>query len=264
SYEFSLLAPRAARSGAVHPVHSVDRFLPDGYCYVVIDLTETPKFIYDNHSLKEIQSCRRVWFSGIRENYITIPSGRESEMFIIYFQKGRAHPFVEIPMYELTDTVVDGELVLSSHILDLRDLLLETPDIQQRFTKAASFLLQTFAGKLKMDPMVDYAVQQILRQPHALTIQHLSSEVGYSQKHLIKRFKDLVGITPKSLLKITRFQQTIAELDKQQYSGWSHMALDCGYFDQAHFIHDFKNISGFTPGQYLAMQRDFTNYVAVG
>lgn len=66
-----------------NPVHTVDRFLPDGYVNVVIDLTDYPKFIYDNHTLKEIQSCRNVWFSGIRNQFITIPSGRDSEMFIM-------------------------------------------------------------------------------------------------------------------------------------------------------------------------------------
>ncbi|HAQ38379.1 MAG TPA: hypothetical protein DCQ58_07715, partial [Saprospirales bacterium] len=65
-----------------NPEHTVDRFLPDGYTYIVFDLTDHPKYIYDNQTLKEIQSCRNVWFSGIREKFITIPSGRDSEMFI--------------------------------------------------------------------------------------------------------------------------------------------------------------------------------------
>ena len=107
-----------------NPAHSVDRFLPDGNINVVIDLTDYPKFIYDNHTLKEIQSCKNVWFSGIRNKFITIPSGRDSEMFIINFHKGKAYPFVEMPLYELTDCVVDGELVLTNEILNIRERLL--------------------------------------------------------------------------------------------------------------------------------------------
>ena len=71
-----------------NPVHSVDRLLPDGNINVVIDLTDYPKYIYDNDTLKEIQACKNVWFSGIRNHYITIPSGKDSEMFIINFVKG--------------------------------------------------------------------------------------------------------------------------------------------------------------------------------
>ena len=100
-----------------HPVHTVDRFLPDGHVNIVIDLTDYPKYIYDNDSLKEIQACRHVWFSGIRNKFITIPSGKDSEMFIINFHRGKAYPFVQMPLHELTDSVVDGDLVLTYEIM---------------------------------------------------------------------------------------------------------------------------------------------------
>lgn len=116
-----------------NPDHTVDRFLPDGNINVVFDLTDYPKFIYDNNTLKEIQACKNVWFSGIRNNYITIPSGRDSEMFIINFHKGRAYPFVEMPLNQLTDFVVDGNLVMTNEILNMRETLLSLVFIQQKF-----------------------------------------------------------------------------------------------------------------------------------
>ena len=128
-----------------NPVHSVDRFLPDGNVNIVIDLTDYPKYIYDNNTLKEIQSCRHVWFSGIRNKYITIPSGKDSEMFVINFHKGMAYPFVHVPLYELTDSVVDGDLVLSTEIMDMRSMLLEAPTPAGKFTVAEKYLLRRFS-----------------------------------------------------------------------------------------------------------------------
>jgi len=247
-----------------NPDHSVDRFLPDGYTYVVFDLTDYPKFIYDNHSLKEIQSCRNVWFSGIREKYITIPSGRDSEMFIIYFQKGKAYPFVEMPMNELTDFVVDGELVMSNEILNMREKLLECLTVQQKFLYAEEYLTKAFSRKLLTNPFVDYSINQILQNPNQLSINHLSEKVGYSQKHLIKIFKEHVGVTPKVFLKIIRFQKALREIETHKTVNWASIAFESGYYDQAHFINDFKEFSGFTPNQYLKMQSDFANYIAVG
>ncbi|MFN8256324.1 MAG: AraC family transcriptional regulator [Bacteroidales bacterium] len=247
-----------------NPEHSVDRFLPDGYTYVVFDLTDYPKYIYDNNSLKEIQSCRNVWFSGIREKYITIPSGRDSEMFIIYFQKGKAYPFVEMPMNELTDFVVDGELVMSNEILNMRETLLECSTAQQKFQFAEKYLTKSFAGKLVLNPFIDYSVNLILKNPHQLSISHLSGKVGYSQKHFIKIFRENVGLTPKSFLKIIRFQKAIREIEAKKFADWTEIAFESGYYDQAHFINDFKAFSGFTPNQYLKMQSEFTNYIAVG
>lgn len=185
-------------------------------------------------------------------------------MFIIYFQKGKAYPFVEMPMNELTDFVVDGELVMSNEILNMRQSLLECLTIQQKFAYAEDYLIKVFSNRLIANPFVNYSVNLILKTPHQLSINRLSEKVGYSQKHLIKIFKEHVGVTPKEFLKIIRFQKAIQEIEDNSTANWTSVAFECGYYDQAHFINDFKEFSGFTPSQYLKMQRDFTNYVAVG
>lgn len=247
-----------------NPVHSVDRFLPDGNINVVIDLTDYPKFIYDNHTLKEIQACKKVWFSGIRNRYITIPSGRDCEMFIINFHKGKAYPFTEIPMYELTDYVVDGELVMQSQILNMREDLLEIINIRDKFLYAEKHIMKVFGNRLDLNPFVEFAVNRIIQNPDQSSISAISKKVGYSQKHLIKIFKEHVGMAPKSFLKIIRFQKAITEIEKNKTANWASIALESGYYDQAHFINDFKDFSGFTPGEFIRMKSDFTNYVAVG
>ena len=247
-----------------NPDHTVDRFLPDGNVNVVFDLTDYPKFIYDNNTLKEIQACKNVWFSGIRNNYITIPSGRDSEMFIINFHKGRAYPFVEMPLNQLTDYVVDGNLVMTNEILNMRETLLSLVFIQQKFLFAENHLLKMFGHKLVVNPFVDYAVNQILHMPNQMSIDRISKKVGYSQKHLIKIFKEHVGLTPKSFLKIIRFQKAIQEIEQNKTANWASIAFDSGYYDQAHFINDFKSFSGFTPTQYLKTNSEYSNYIAIG
>jgi AraC-like DNA-binding protein len=247
-----------------NPVHSVDRFLPDGNVNIVIDLTDYPKYIYDNETLKEIQTCRNVWFSGIRNRYITIPSGRDSEMFVINFHKGRSYPFVQIPLHELTDSVVDGDLVLTNEIMDLREMILGAAFIPQKFSVVENFLLRKFRNKLIVNPFIEFAVNKITASPNQMSIEQISNKVGYSQKHLIKLFKDNVGLTPKGFLKIIRFQKAIEEIDAAKEINWAGIAYESGYYDQAHFINDFKNFSGFTPQQYLQKQYEHLNYIAVG
>lgn len=246
-----------------NPVHSIDRFLPDGNINVVIDLTDYPKFIYDNHTLKEIQACRNVWFSGIRSRYITIPSGRDSEMFIINFQKGKAYPFVEMPIHELTDYVIDGELVLTNEILNIREKLLGIAEIDQKFVFAEKVLTYIFRQKFRTNRFVDFAVDKILRHPGKEALTEIYQNCGYTQKHLISIFKEKVGLTPNAFLKVIRFQKAINLIGKHKLPDWSSVAYDCGYYDQSHFIHDFKKFSGFTPQIYAQQQSEFTNYVAV-
>lgn len=247
-----------------NPVHSIDRFLPDGNINLVIDLTDYPKFIYDNYTLQEKQACNKVWFSGIRNNFITIPSGRDSEMFIVNFHKGKAYPFTGMPVHELTDHVIDGELVMSKEILGLREVLLSLPAIGQKFKYAEKYLIRAFGSRLHTNPFVDYAVNQIVLHPHLAVIEHIAGKVGYSHKHLIKIFREHVGITPKSFLKVMRFQNAIEETERTKTANWTRIAYESGYYDQAHFIHDFKIFSGFTPTAYLERKSEFLNYVAVG
>ena len=247
-----------------NPVHSVDRFLPDGNVNIVIDLTDYPKHIYDNETLKEIQSCRNVWFSGIRNNYITIPSGRDTEMFVINFRKAKAYPFVQMPLNELTDNVVDGDLVLTTEIMDLREMILEVDLITQKFRTVENFLFRKFHTKLILNPFIEFAVNKIIESPNQMTIQQISTKVGYSQKHLIKLFKDNVGLTPKGFLKIIRFQKAINEISTVKTPKWTDISYESGYYDQAHFINDFKAFSGFTPNEYLQKQYDHLNYIPVG
>lgn len=246
------------------PQHSIDRFLPDGNVNIVIDLTDYPKFIYDNHTLKEIQSCKNVWFSGIRNNFITIPSGRDNEMFIINFLKGRAYPFVEMPMHELTDYVVDGELVMTREILNLRERLLAAVSVGNKFQYAEQYLMKIFGPKLMVNPFIEYSVNHLLNSPTGMTLEQLALKVGFSQKHFIKIFKEHVGLTPKGFLKVMRFQKAIQEIELSREVNWNTIAYESGYYDQAHFSNDFKAFSGFTPQQYLNTRSDFTNYVALG
>lgn len=247
-----------------NPVHSIDRFLPDGYINIVISLSDAPQYIYDNETLKEIQACRNVWFSGIRNNYITIPSGKESEMFIINFHRGKAYPFVQMPLHELTDCVVDGDLVLSHEIMDLREMIQDAPHIVQKFHKTEKFLLKKFASRLIVNPFIDYAVNKIVQSPNQLSIEQIANKVGYSQKHLIQLFKEKVGLPPKGFLKIMRFQKAMQDISTMPVPDWKDIAFESGYYDQAHFINDFKAFSGFTPNQYLSKQSEYLNYVAVG
>jgi AraC-like DNA-binding protein len=77
-------------------------------------------------------------------------------------------------------------------------------------------------------------------------------------------FKQHVGITPKAFMKIMRFQKAVMEIERCRSVNWAGVAYESGYYDQAHFIHDFRQFSGFTPAQYAEMKKDFTNYVPIG
>jgi len=246
------------------PGHSIDRFLPDGNTEIIIDFDERPQYIYDNQTLKEKQACHRVWASGVRTEFITIPSGKHAAMFIISFRKGMAYPFFPLPMNEMADRVVDADLLWGDDFGFLREQLRETSEIKLKFDTAESFLLGTFRRRLAVNPAVEYALAEIIRQPDQINFARLNQSIGYSQKHFIDMFKQQVGIAPKAYLKIIRFQKAISEIEECKEVNWTIISQDSGFYDQAHFINDFKFFSGFTPNEYVRRKNDILNYVPVG
>lgn len=244
--------------------HNVDRFLPNGDTEILIDLYDRPQFIYDNQSLKEIQACNRVWASGLRTEPITIPSGNDSEMVVISFKKGRAAPFFPFPMHEITDSVVDADLIWGSALGSLREQLIATAAPEDKFRIVEDFLLNEFRSTLAVDKCVLFAVEQMRSSPDDLNIAVMNNRIGYSQKHFIDMFKRAVGITPKAYLKIMRFQKAVQTIDSSDDHDWGQIALECGFYDQSHFINDFKHFSGFTPEQFSAISTNYQNYIPVG
>lgn len=248
----------------VQHLHKVDRFLPNGDTEILIDFHDAPQFVYDNDTLKEIQACNHVWASGLRTEPITIPSGTDAAMMVIAFKKGKAAPFFPFPMNEIADSVVDADLVWDSDFGRLREKLLGTKDLDQRFTMVEDFLINKFLGQLDMNPCVAFAVTEMTNNPDQIRIAAMNHRIGYSQKHFTEMFRKQVGVTPKSYLKIMRFQKAIRTIDLSQSPDWGRISQDCGFYDQAHFINDFKHFSGFTPAKYAEIQTNYQNYIPVG
>jgi AraC-like DNA-binding protein len=247
--------------GVQHP-HKIDRFLPNGDVEILIDFHDAPQYIYDNNTLTEIQACNRVWASGFRTEPITIPSGHDATMMVIAFKKGKAAPFFPFPMNEIANSVVDADLVWGTDFAALRGHLIETRDIDRRFAIVEDFLIGEFQSQLAINPCVAFAVGEMTKNPDHISIARMNNRIGYSQKHFTEMFRRSVGVTPKSYLKIMRFQKAVELIATIHEIDWVQISHDCGFYDQAHFINDFKHFSGFTPTKYAEIQTNYQNYIA--
>ncbi|MBP6003817.1 MAG: helix-turn-helix transcriptional regulator [Pyrinomonadaceae bacterium] len=248
----------------VNFAHNFDRFLPNGDTEILIDFQDSPQFIYDNTSLKEIQACHRLWASGLRTEPITIPAGNKSEMMVISFKKGMAASFFPFPMNEIADSVVDADLVWGTDFGSLRERLLATSNISFRFQIVEDFLIKEFRSQLVVNPCVGYAIGEMAERPDEVNIARMNDKIGYSRKHFAEMFRRQVGVTPKSYLKIMRFQKAVKTIDSAIDIDWRQISLECGFYDQSHFINDFKHFSGFTPEQYAKIHTNYQNYIPVG
>jgi AraC-like DNA-binding protein len=90
-----------------------------------------------------------------------------------------------------------------------------------------------------------------------VAIGDLSVAAGVSSTHLAQRFKELIGVTPKRLARTHRFAATVFAINPAGPIDWSDLAGGAGYFDQAHFGHEFRAFTGLTPTRYVEVRRRF-------
>ena len=114
-------------------------------------------------------------------------------------------------------------------------------------------------GSRQPDPNVELAdrlVGEILRQPQIRTVEDLATQTGFGKRSLQRLFREYVGIPPKWVIRRYRLHELLdrleARLEAAPQESWSDLALQLGYFDQAHLINDFKAITGYSPADYFS------------
>jgi AraC-like DNA-binding protein len=243
--------------------HSKEKLLPDASMELIIDLSEGPKKLYDNRDLEYYSSYNRCWVSGMQRQFIVLGVEPGSSMMGAHFRTGGAAPFFGFPLSELSGNVVELDLIWKREILALREQLLETPSPAGKFDLLESYLLAKAQARLEPDMAVSAALRTLRSWP-VLSLRELASQLGMSHKQMLSRFDCRVGLTPKLTSRIFRFQKALAAANVAKTTpDWSDLAVDCGYYDQAHLIHEFQQLAGLTPSQYLRGRTDFPLYVAV-
>lgn len=153
----------------------------------------------------------------------------------------------------LNNLVVDARELAGPEVESLHGRLLDTMDWEERIGLLQAFLLRRLAvrsgGVERMD-MVGDVMRELRRPDHFENIEHVAGRYGISSRYLQKLFLQYTGLTPKLYSKIHRFQQSLSLIGKKEFSLTS-IAYDCGYFDQSHFIREFKSFTGHTPSSYV-------------
>jgi AraC-like DNA-binding protein len=157
-------------------------------------------------------------------------------------------------MHTLVNRVVEFEDVLGADAHHLVDRLRETPGWDKRFAILESFVASRIVSVREPSAPVFWAWGQIERQQGALRIGDLAAEIGWSQKHLIRRFREEIGLPPKTLVRVLRFNQSVEALGRDPNPDWAQIALDCGYYDQSHLIRDYREFAGATPTEFITLR----------
>jgi AraC-like DNA-binding protein len=150
--------------------------------------------------------------------------------------------------------VVELEDLLGKRGVMLVEQLFEARGWEARFALVDAAISRRLEERAPASPDVAWAWRRLTETDGRLPIATLTGELGCSRRHLTTRFREQIGLPPKALARILRFDRAVRRLRSEGGEGLAEIAHDCGYYDQSHFNRDFRDFAGLTPTELVARE----------
>jgi AraC-like DNA-binding protein len=205
-------------------------------------------------------SCGTV-LSGVSTCYGVIDTAEQECVAGVCFRPGGTAAFFPIPAHLMRDAGIPLELAWNrGRAARLREQVLAAASPTAKLDALERAMAEAWRSSV-FDAAIGYALDAFADRPQAANIRAVADKIGLSPRRLVERFKTAVGVAPKRYCRILRFQRALQFAERGRQVDWTRIAMDCGYFDQAHFIHDFRSFAGITPTGYDAGRTQFRNHV---
>lgn len=224
-----------------------ERVYPCGYATLVFHYG-SPSIFQKKDSIKNIEP--NLVICGQQTSFYDLSLSGKTGMILIVFKPHGVKSFFNFPITELLNENLSLHDLLNNETIELEDKLFNSPNNRQRITLLENFLIKRLIRNDEFE-RVEYALEIIENSKGQIKAQDIAHEVCLGIKQLERTFLKYVGINPKKYASIVRFQNVIQMRRKHKNSSMFQLAFDNGYYDQAHFIHDFKSFTGLSPKEFF-------------
>ncbi|HSY61459.1 MAG TPA: helix-turn-helix domain-containing protein [Cytophaga sp.] len=188
--------------------------------------------------------------SGLNDQYKIFKNSPDIGTVLVFFTETGAAYFFRQPLHELfKESISLDNFMLQSELLILEEQLSEAHTDAERIFVIEKFLLARIRP-IEPDKMVLAALALIHKSKGTIRIKELADQLNSSQSPLEKRFRQVVGTSPKKFASIVRLKHAIKM--KASSSSLTELSYELGFYDQAHFIKEFKSFTGETPENYFS------------
>lgn len=210
------------------------------------------------HSNDSVIKQPRSIISGLSDNYSDVSTAGETGVVFISFHPTGACHFFNFPLSEIENLSVDLTDIFNSEIRQIEELLYLKDTIKEKVTVIENFLIRRYFPIPSHDGLLIQKGVEIVKNCKGQTnAKYLSDCLYTSPKTLERKFAKYLGKTTKQLIKLIRFQEVLHDFSCVNELSLTEHAHKNGYFDQSHFIHDFKSYTGYTPKEFSAKYPDF-------
>ncbi len=267
--EFFSVSPRIELAPFVEAIWGVrgsfrdasEAVLPNGAIELMINFGPVQRVVaHGERTLDDTYSS--AWLAGIQDRRLVHLSEHGADHLSVRFRPGGAHAFFGLPMGEVANSVTDLELLIGAEATSLRDRLGAAATDLDRVRIIEAWLLDRRRVHSGFST-VQQALGLLGHPDRPASVTATCERLGLSNKHLIHEFRSMVGLPPKVIARILRFQRVVLACRDREAVDWLDLVHQHGFSDQSHLIREFRRLGSVTPTAFLdAPQDDWTSLSA--
>jgi AraC-like DNA-binding protein len=243
--------------------HGRELAMPTGTVQLLVNLDRNELHSYPATGAEhtDMQHTAGAALHGPFTDPAIIDTADQRRIIWVAFRVGGSYPFFGPDAAAGRNSMIGLEDLWGRDGATLRERLLDVPTVVGKLETVQNALLTHAVRPLERDPAVT-AAAAALHAGHLVAA--VADSLGWTEKRLTRRFSPQIGLAPKRFARVRRFQRvlrrsagTVAAVD------WAQLAVECGFFDQAHLIHEFRAHAGTTPAGYLPRSPAEINHVPV-
>jgi AraC-like DNA-binding protein len=239
---------------------TLERILPGGRVHLMVNLHEDEFRTYHGADCRVVRRSHGAVLEGAASEARVIDTGLQRCLISVDFKLGGAAAFFNAPLSEARNDLVELDHLWGSDGARLRERLLEAPTPAAKLQVLEAVLLDHLVRREDPDPAVRVAAALFER---GASVSEVSSRVGLLPKTLVRRFLALIGLSPKRFSRVRRLQRVVGSIRDPGDVDWCEIAAVHGYADQAHLVHDFRELTHITPTAYRPRSAEEQNHVPV-
>jgi len=232
--------------------------MPNCQAHLMVNLAEDEFRTYHATRTGNMHRHAGAVLAGPHARSTVIDTRVQRWLAAVEFWVGGAGRFFSMPMTEVCNEIVPLADVWGCNGRSLRERLLEAPTPVAKFRVLEEVLLEHLAPEF--DPAIQYAIAALRG---GVPVSKVASRLGLLRRTLVRRFSSEVGITPKRFARVHRLQRVLRAVRRSSTPDWCALAVEHGFTDQAHLIHDFRDLTDITPSAYKPHSPRRTNHVPI-
>jgi AraC-like DNA-binding protein len=225
------------------------KVLPDGCMEMIFHYGDLYKQYFEDGS--SIIQPRSFVFGQITKYIEIAPTGISGIISARFLPDGLT-PFLDIPVAALENKAVPIDDVFKDEGKKLEKEILGASDNEKRIKLIETFLLSKLTESRTIDSITKSCVDIIFQSQGQIGVVELADKMNINRRNMERKFTSLIGISPKQLARVARLQATLKMLERKKFPNLTSLAYENGYYDQAHFIKDFKEFTGISPKSFFS------------